>query len=280
MRAGRAPDGLVGQLVEVDVEVEQRPVPPLLAIDAVRHELRQRHLEHPGDLARIGRQRRSSGQEPDERRDHEARRDRRDPLEAGHDLDIVGIEADLLARLSQRRGPEVGVEHGIVLAAGERDLALVRGHRVRALGQDHRDVAVRFEQRHQHRGRHAPGRPGRGRRAPGGSDGQAGPDLVEGEAPAVADRRGPTARAGPAGATAAGGCAAVRRAVACAHGIGAARLPTSTAQHGSERSGLEFRDALGVRRRRAARTRRHRAGRPPAYLARVRRPRGRASRRP
>ena len=143
------------------------------------------------------------------------------PLEARHDLDLVRVEADLLPRLPQRRRLQVGVERGVVLATRERDLALVGRHRLGPLGEDHRDVAVGLEQRHQHRGGHASGARGAAA-APGGSRSEPGADVVEREVPAGRDRRAPRARADPAGTTAAGECAAVRPAVACAHGIGAA----------------------------------------------------------
>ena len=157
----RAPDRLVGELEEVHVEVEQRPVPALLAVDAVRDELRQRHLEHPDDLARVGRQRRSSGQEPDERRDREARRD--------------GADARRAAPRSRRRrdrgrSPRAppaapwprrsASTRRIELAARERDLALVRRHRLGALDEHDAGLAVRFEQRHEHRRGHAARAPG------------------------------------------------------------------------------------------------------------------------
>ena len=52
-------------------------------------------------------------------------------VELGHDLDGVGRETDLLVRLPQRRGREVGIDRFVELAPRERDLALVGRHRVR-----------------------------------------------------------------------------------------------------------------------------------------------------
>ena len=65
----------------------------------------------------------------------------------------LGIQGDLLGRLAQGRGHDVGVV-GLGLAAREAHLAAVVAVAARALGQHHPGQAVGVrEEQHEHRGR-------------------------------------------------------------------------------------------------------------------------------
>ena len=190
-----------------------------------------------------------------------------------------GVEPDLLVRLAQRGGPQVGVDARVELAARERDLALVRRHRLGPLGEDHAGLAVGFEQRDEHGGRRRC-RSTSGTAAPtGGEQRRAGARTSSSVSRRSAGSRcGPRRRAARAGATAGGECAVVRR--AGWHAPDAYRWlrdcpPANTTQPGDTR-GLELRDlwesvadAIPDRVALVQGERR-------AHLARVRRPRGRA----
>ena len=136
---GRAPHRLVGQLEEVHRHVapEARPSAPrgrAWRRAAPRAAPRAPARPRPGSGTSVG----PAGEEADERRDREARRGGRDAVEPGDDLDRARLEPDLLVRLAQRRGPQVGVDRGLELAARERDLALVRRHRLGPLDEQRR----------------------------------------------------------------------------------------------------------------------------------------------
>ena len=210
---GRAPDRLVGQLVEVDVEIVAPRVPALLAVTPRRPSAPTAAPRRP---ATTSRDRASSTGRPveqaDERRDREPRRHGRDAFEPGDDLDRRPGRGRSPRAPRAAPWPAGRVERGIVLAARERDLALMRRHRLGPLREDHRARRRRASNNGTSTAAgHAPGLTAARPRAPGGSERQAGADVVEREAAGRADRRAPRARAGPAGTTADGECAAVRR---------------------------------------------------------------------
>ena len=190
------------QLVEVDgprpSRVDAHPlrdVPQLLPEHGVVEQLGDRHVEHADDLGRVGREHRPRRQHADEGREHEAPHDGREAVELADHLDARGVEADLLVGLAERSGLQVGVVV-LLLAARERDLALVRRHGVGPLREDHVRLALvavaLVEERHEHRGE--PRRLGRRRSVRGREGGGRGAYVVGGEAPLVVRQRGPRRR--------------------------------------------------------------------------------------
>jgi hypothetical protein len=108
----------------------------------------QRELQHLGDLG-LGRQPGLSRlDEPHEGVDGVVGGDGRRRLQGAEELDAAGIEADLLLRLAQRRGAQVGVL-GVLAAAGERDLAGVAPEVVAPPGQDDVRLVADEEERNQ-----------------------------------------------------------------------------------------------------------------------------------
>ena len=107
--------------------------------DRLERELEHvRHLrlgEHPGEARLDQADERIDGVVGDERRRRGQRPD---------DLDRVGRQPDLLVRLAQRGGGEVGVL-GVAAPAGERDLAGVALEVVAALGEDEMRLALLVE---------------------------------------------------------------------------------------------------------------------------------------
>ena len=103
-RRGHAPDRVAHQLEEVQRPLE--PVgerPDLLPEDRRVGQLGQGHVQHGGDLTRIGRQRRPTGQRTDVRHDVGVAGQRVEVVELTDQLDRRGVEVDLLLGLAQRR---------------------------------------------------------------------------------------------------------------------------------------------------------------------------------
>ena len=95
----------------------------------------ERELEHVGDLGVRDLPLEARLDQADERIDGVVGDERRGRRQRADDLDRVGRQPDLLVRLAQRGGGEVGVL-GVAAAAGERDLAGVALEVVAALGED------------------------------------------------------------------------------------------------------------------------------------------------
>ena len=104
----------------------------------------ERELEHVGDLGLLDQPREARLDQADERIDGVVGDERRRRRQRADDLDGVGRQADLLVRLAQRGGGEVGVL-GVAAAAGERDLAGVALEVVAALGEDEMRLAALVE---------------------------------------------------------------------------------------------------------------------------------------
>ena len=130
---GRAPDQVVADLVGVGAERHA-------AADRRRSAWAARtassgQLEHVGDLGLRDHPREARLDQPDERIDGVVGDERRRRRQRADDLDRVGRQPDLLVRLAQGGGGEVGVL-GVAAPAGERDLAGVALEVVAALGED------------------------------------------------------------------------------------------------------------------------------------------------
>ena len=101
------------------------------------------------DLPRVGHEDRRHREQPHERREGEPGRDRDEVVELGDDLDRGRARArsPRAPRAARRRGGRRRCS-GSSLPPGERDLALVRRHRLGPLGEDEAGLAVCLEDRH------------------------------------------------------------------------------------------------------------------------------------
>ena len=115
----------------------------------IEHEL-ERHLEGVLDFRAVESQVEAGAHEADDRRHAEAR-DHQVIAQVAGALDEARLEADLLARLAQRRRPRIGVAR-LDASARETDLPGVVRQVRGALRQQHVQAFGPLDQRHQHRG--------------------------------------------------------------------------------------------------------------------------------
>ncbi len=118
----------------------------------VAEQLRDRDIEDAHDLRSVGVELGPGVEQPDEGSEHEAGRDGGETVELSDDVDVVGIEADLFVRLTQRGVAQRAVPLRFELPTGKGDLAAVRRHGLGPFGEDDPGLAARFEDRDQHRG--------------------------------------------------------------------------------------------------------------------------------
>jgi succinyl-diaminopimelate desuccinylase len=140
----RAPDRGAVELVPPPLP-DVPPVAVELALLLRAIERGDRRREHPGDLTVDGAERRRAMHHADERRDQDPADERVDGRERTHHLGHRGVEPDLLARLAQRGGAQVGVAR-FDEPTRERDFARMTAKMPGALGEHERRVRSLDEQ--------------------------------------------------------------------------------------------------------------------------------------
>ena len=146
----RAPDGVAAKLEEPDRPVEAEDAPALLAEDLVEQKLVERNVEDGVDFVGVGIERGPALDDPDIGDDVRPAGHGRQVVELTDDLDLSGVEADLLVSLPERGLHQIGVS-GLLAAAGEAHLAGVAAEVPGPAGEDHLDPAVVLVQRDQDR---------------------------------------------------------------------------------------------------------------------------------
>jgi hypothetical protein len=145
---GRPPDELVAD--DVGLGADRQTASQQTPAGVTGSQIGERQLEHGGDLARAQLPRPAGLDQPHERIDGVASRDRRRGLQRAEHLDRLTREPDLLLGLAQR-GREQIVVLGVTAPAGKRDLAGVTAQVVAASGEHGVQVAALEVQRDQHR---------------------------------------------------------------------------------------------------------------------------------